>query len=68
MTNTIYALGAATFCNVIGAGIVLLDVSVFGDTAQVFAGGIALFFSAAGAGLMVIGGRAGVSTTTTPGS
>ena len=53
--NARYFLAAATFCNAIGAGIVLLDLAVFGDTAQIVAGLIALTATSAGAALTVLG-------------
>lgn len=57
MKNAIYALAAATFFNVIGAGIVLIDLAIWGPGAQVLAGLVALVCSAMGAALMVLGGR-----------
>lgn len=53
--KTIYFLAAAVFCNTIGAGIVLLDLAVFGAAAQTVAGLVALVLTAAGAALMVLG-------------
>lgn len=60
MTNTVYALAAATFCNVVGSGIVLIDVSALGGMAavvQIIVGFVALLFAALGAALLVIAGR-----------
>ena len=57
MKNAIYALALATTFNVIGSGIVLLDLAVWGPNAQVAAGLTGLVCTAFSAGLMVLGGR-----------
>ena len=55
MKNPAYFLAGATFFNILGSGIVLLDLSIWGAGAQTIAGGLGLLFTACAGGLMVLG-------------